>query len=99
MREELARAVTGGFTAAELAGAKSGLMQQRQQTRADDAALASGWTSYLYRNRTYEWSRQFEDKLMAVTLPQLNAAWRRAIDPKKLSVVMAGDEKKARPAP
>ncbi|QNA99240.1 pitrilysin family protein [Massilia sp. Se16.2.3] len=99
VREELARAVTGGFTAAELAGAKSGLMQQRQQTRADDAALASGWTSYLYRNRTYEWSRQFEDKLMAVTLPQLNAAWRRAIDPKKLSVVMAGDEKKARPAP
>ncbi|MDB5756064.1 MAG: pseudouridine synthase, partial [Massilia sp.] len=29
VREELARALKGGFTAAELAGAKSGLMQQR----------------------------------------------------------------------
>ncbi|KQQ86820.1 pitrilysin family protein [Massilia sp. Leaf139] len=95
IRAELARAVKDGFTAAELAGAKSGLMQQRLQTRADDGALAAGWTSYLYRDRTYEWSRQFEAKLMAVTLPQLNAAFRKAIDPAKLSVVMAGDQDKA----
>ena len=105
IRAELARAVKDGFTGAELAGAKSGLMQQRQQTRSDDGALAAGWTSYLYRDRTYEWSRQFEAKLMAVTLPQLNAAFRKAIDPSKLSVVMAGDQQKAnagakaRPAP
>ncbi|MFC5476606.1 M16 family metallopeptidase [Massilia suwonensis] len=99
IRAELARAVKDGFTAAELAGAKSGLMQQRQQTRSDDGALAAGWTSYLYRDRTYEWSRQFEAKLMAVTLPQLNAAFRKAIDPAKLSVVMAGDQSKAKPAP
>jgi zinc protease len=99
IRAELARAVKDGFTAAELAGARSGLMQQRQQTRADDGALAAGWTSYLYRDRTYEWSRQFEAKLMAVTLPQLNAAFRKAIDPAKLSVVMAGDQSKVKPAP
>ncbi|MFC5512138.1 M16 family metallopeptidase [Massilia jejuensis] len=96
VRAELARALKDGFTAVELAGAKSGLMQQRQQTRADDGALAAGWTSYLYRNRTYEWSRQFEAKLMAVTLAQLNAAFRKAIDPSTLSVVMAGDQDKAR---
>jgi len=99
IRAELARAVKDGFTATELAGAKSGLMQQRQQTRADDGALAAGWTSYLYRGRTYEWSRQFEAKLMSVTLPQLNAAFRKAIDPGKLSVVMAGDLDKVKPAP
>jgi zinc protease len=99
VREELARAVKDGFTEAELAGAKSGLMQQRLQNRADDGALAAGWTAYLYRNRTFEWSRQFEQKLMAVTLPELNAAFRRAIDPARLSVVMAGDQKKATPNP
>jgi zinc protease len=99
IRAELARAVKDGFTATELAGAKSGLLQQRQQTRSDDGALATGWTAYLYRGRTYEWSRQFEAKLMAVTLPQLNAAFRKAIDPAKLSVVMAGDQSKAKPAP
>ena len=99
IRAELARAVKDGFTAAEMAGAKSGLMQQRQQTRADDGALATGWTAYLYRGRTYDWSRQFEAKLMAVTLPQLNAAFRKAIDPAKLSVVMAGDQEKVKKTP
>ncbi len=96
VREELARAVKEGFSATELAGAKSGLMQQRLQTRANDGALATGWTSYLYRGRTYEWSRAFEAKLMAVTPAQLNAAFRKAIDPAKLSVVLAGDQDKAK---
>jgi zinc protease len=99
VREELARTLKGGFTAAELAGAKSGLMQQRVQNRADDSVVASGWTSYLYRGKTYEWSRDFERKLMAVTLPELNAAFRKAIDPARLSVVMAGDQRKATAAP
>jgi zinc protease len=95
VRDELARALKGGFTAAELAGAKSGLLQQRMQNRSEDPVLAAGWASYLYRGKTYEWSRQFEQKLAAVTLAQLNAAFRKAIDPAKLSVVMAGDQQKA----
>jgi zinc protease len=95
VRDELARALKDGFTAAELAGAKSGLMQQRVQNRSDDGVVASGWTSYLYRGRTFEWSRQFEAKLMAATLQQVNAAFRKAVDPGKLSVVMAGDQHKA----
>jgi zinc protease len=72
-------------------------MQQRVQSRADDGALAAGWTSYLYRGRTYEWSAEFEKRMMAVTLPQLNAAFRKAIDPARMSVVMAGDQTKLSP--
>jgi zinc protease len=74
-------------------------MQQRIQNRADDGALAAGWTSYLYRGRTFEWSAEFEKRLMAVTLPQLNAAFRKTVDPAKMSVVMAGDKAKAKAAP
>ena len=99
VREELARAAQRGFTQAELAGAKSGVLQQRMQNRAEDAVLAAGWTSYLYRGKTFDWSRQFEQRLAAVTLAQLNAAFRKAIDPAKLSVVMAGDQQKATTAP
>jgi zinc protease len=99
VREELARAVKDGFTQAELAGAKSGLMQQRIQNRSDDGVVAAGWTAYIYRGKTYEWSREFERKLMAVTLPQLNEAFRKTIDPARLSVVMAGDQRKAAAAP
>lgn len=103
VREEIARALKDGFTAAELAGAKSGLLQQRIQTRATDDGLASGWTNYLYLDRTFTWSADFEKRLAAVTLPQLNAAFRKAIDPARLSVVMAGDQSKmgtaTKPAP
>jgi zinc protease len=98
VREELASTLKGGFTQAELAGAKSGLMQQRLQNRAEDGVLAAGWAAYLYRGKTFEWSRQFEQRLLAVTLPELNAAFRKTIDPAKLTVVMAGDQKKAKPA-
>ena len=45
VREELARALKGGFTAAELAGAKSGLLQQRVQNRSEDPVLAAGWAA------------------------------------------------------
>lgn len=99
IRSELARAVKDGFTAEELAGAKSGLLQKRVQNRSQDRILASGWASFLYLGQTFEWSRQFERKLAAVTLPELNAAFRKAIDPARLSVVIAGDQSKASPRP
>jgi zinc protease len=98
VRAELARAVKDGFTAEELAGAKSGLMQQRLQQRADDGVLASQWASYLYRGKTFEWSAELERKLGAVTVPQLNAAFAKAIVPGKLTVVIAGDQAKAKAA-
>ncbi len=95
IRQELARALKDGFTAAEVAGAKSGMLQQRIQNRTQDGVLASGWTGYLYLGRTFAWSRDFEDKLQALTLAQVNAAFRKVIDPAKLSVVTAGDQAKA----
>jgi zinc protease len=42
IRQELERAVKDGFTAAELAGAKSGLLQQRVQNRSKDAQPVPG---------------------------------------------------------
>ncbi|MES3022658.1 MAG: pitrilysin family protein [Pseudomonadota bacterium] len=95
IRDELARAVRGGFSARELADAKSGLLQQRLQNRAQDAVLASGWANFLYLGQTFAFSREFERKLAAVTLAELNAAFRKAIDPAALSVVIAADSAKA----
>jgi zinc protease len=96
IRQELDRALKDGFTAAELAGAKSGLMQQRVQNRSKDNVLAAGWTRNLYLGRSYSWSKAYEDKLQAATLAQINAAFHKAVDPAKLSVVIAGDAAKAK---
>jgi len=95
IREELGRAVKQGFTAQELAQAKSGLLQQRVQNRSQDKVVAGGWTRNLYLNQTYSWSKDYEAKLQAATLEQVNAAFRQAVDPAKLTVVVVGDEKKA----
>lgn len=95
VREELQRALKNGFTAEEVARAKSGMLQQRTQTRAQDGALAYGWTTYLYLGRTYAWSKDYEDKISALSAEQVSAAFRKAIDPAKLTVVIAGDAKKA----
>ncbi|MYN08125.1 M16 family metallopeptidase [Pseudoduganella aquatica] len=96
IHEEVARALKDGFTAAEVAGAKSGMLQQRIQNRSQDNVLAGGWANFLYLNRTYAWSQAYEDKLKALTPAQVNAAFRKAVDLNKLSVVVAGDQAKAK---
>jgi zinc protease len=95
VREELQRILKNGFSAEEVARAKSGMLQQRTQTRAQDGALAYGWTTYLHLGRTYAWSKDYEDKIRALSADQVSAAFRKAIDPAKLTVVIAGDTKKA----
>ena len=90
-REELARALKDGFTTAELQAAKSGILQTRAQNRSQDRALASTWAEYLYLGRTFAFSKQFEDKVKALDIEQVNAALRKYIDPAKVSVVKAGD--------
>ena len=98
VRSELARVLKDGFSDEEIARAKSGLLQKRVQTRAQDGNLAAGWTTYLYLGRTYAWSKEFETKISALTTAQVNAAFRKAIDPAKLTVVMAGDAAKIKAA-
>jgi zinc protease len=97
VREELERLSQQGFSAEEVAGAQSALVQTNVLARTQDANLASGWIDYLYLGRTFAWGKGLEDKVRALTPEQVNAAWRRAIDPAKLSVVLAGDQAKLQP--
>ncbi len=90
-KEELARALKDGFTEEELKAAKSGFLQMRAQNRAQDGTLANAWTANLYLGRTFQFSKQIEDKVVALTLADVNAALRKHIDPAKISLVKAGD--------
>lgn len=95
-REELARALKEGFTEAEVASAKSGILQMRVQNRAQDGGLAAAWVANLHLGRTFDYSKQFEQKIMALTNTQVAEALRRHLDPAKLSVVKAGDFSKVK---
>jgi zinc protease len=96
IRQELERAVKNGFTAAEVAGAKSGLMQQRVQNRSKDDVVAGAWSHFRYLGRTFLWSKEYEAKLKALTAEQVSAAFRKHVDPAKLSVVIASDASKSK---
>ena len=94
-KDEVAKALANGFTAKELSDAKSGFLQQRLQSRAQDASVASRWLSYLYYGQTFARSQAFEDQVMALKPEDVVAAMRKYIDPAKITIVKAGDFAKA----
>ena len=95
IREELVRVIKDGFSAEEVARAKSGLKQQEVQSRSHDGTLAKTWTSNLYLQRSFAWSAGLEDKIDKLTTDQVNAAFRKWIDPAKMTVIIAGSDSKA----
>lgn len=90
-KEEIARMLKDGFTAEEVEAAKSGYLQSRQVSRAQDNELAGRLNSYLFFGRTLKWDADLDAKLRALTPEQINAAMRRHMDPTKITIIKAGD--------
>jgi zinc protease len=97
-KEEIARMLKDGFTAEEIETAKSGYLQSRQVSRAQDNELASRLNNYLFIGRTLQFDADLDAKLKALTPEQIVAAMRRYIDPTKITIIKAGDFAKASPA-
>ena len=94
-REEIDRALADGFTPDEVEAAKTGYLQSRGVSRAQDGSLAAMLSQSLYFGRTLEWDAAIEEKIATVTPDELLEAMRRHIDPDKISIIMAGDFAKA----
>jgi zinc protease len=91
VKEELERFVRDGITETELADAKKSIMQQRQTTRSQDAALAGAQVAFLRTGRTMAFMADSDAQLQALTLAQVNDAIKKYIDPSKFLNVYAGD--------
>jgi zinc protease len=92
-QEEYARALKDGFTAEEIAAAKSGYLQSQQVNRAQDNALAAKLSNYLFLNRTLLWDAEIEKKIQSLAPDQILAAMQRHFNALKVSIVKAGDFK------
>lgn len=92
-KEEIEKALKDGFTADEVKAAKSGWLQSRQVSRAQDNELVNRLRSYAYLGRTVSWDAELEKKVEALTTEQITAAMRRHLDLAKISIVKAGDFK------
>jgi len=97
LREELERALTDGFTEAELKDAKAGWLQSRQMARAQDGGLAQSLATWSYLGRTLAWDEALEKRVTALAPAEVQAAMRRHLDLAKLTVVTAGDFARAAP--
>ena len=87
----LAQAIKDGFAAEELENAKAGFLRSRAQARSQDGTVANNWTYNLYLDRTWAFSQEFEERVRALKVADVNAALRKYIDPSKMSVFKAGD--------
>ena len=89
--EELSRFLKDGITAEELADAKAGLLERYKVTRSQDNQIAGKLGSYLFFERNFNWDTEFEKKIAALTVEQVNAAMRKYLTPEKITFIKAGD--------
>ena len=93
VREELQKLAEHGITEAELARARNDLLQGWQQARNNDAALASQLLSLADQQRDWLALQRREQSLLALSVEQVNAIWRRLVRPDAFVVSTAGDYK------
>ncbi|MCX7174564.1 MAG: pitrilysin family protein [Proteobacteria bacterium] len=95
IREELARALKDGVTAAEVSAAIDSLIQARAQSRAQDERLAAQWNELMFVDRRYsDWEEKLDAAIKSVTAESANAALKKYVDADKLTVAIAADPAK-----
>jgi zinc protease len=93
-KEELERSLKDGFSAGEVADSQKSLLNFRRLARAQDASVAGQLVNNLYLSRRFALSQAVDDALAKLTPAEVNAAWRKYIEPGKLVLGWGGDFKK-----
>jgi zinc protease len=94
-REEIQKIYDSGFTAEEVAEAKSGWLQQQTVGRSQNRELARLLAARSDEGRTLEWDAKVEARASELTPEEIHAAFRRYVRPESISIVRAGDFAKA----
>ena len=92
-KEEAERSLKTGFAATEIEQAKAGLLNFRRLTRAQDGSLAAGLANNAYLGRNFLVAQKLDEAIAAATPEQINAAWRKYIEPQRFVSAVAGDFK------
>jgi zinc protease len=93
--DEIRHTVRDGFTAEEVAAAKKSLLEIQTVSRSQDQGLVRLLANRGRFDRTLQFDAQMESRIAALTAEQVSAAFRKHIDPAGLTIVEAGDFKKA----
>ena len=94
-KEEIEKVLKDGFLPAELDAAKKAWLQQRAVGRSQDGGLMGGLGANEFHGRTFAFQANMEKKVEALTLHDVNTAFRKVLSIEGLSFIKAGDFKKA----
>ena len=94
-KDELTKTLAEGFTAKVVTEAKKAFLDQRKVGRSQDQQLLRLISTREEYGRTLEWDTQMDAKLGALTVDQVNAAFKKHVDESGISIVKAGDFKAA----
>jgi zinc protease len=92
--EELKEFLDHGPSPTELSDAQKAYLEAQKVGRTGDAGIAGQITTNLHLGRTFAHSREVEKRIAALTPVDVQQAFRKYVDPKKLVIVRAGDFKK-----
>jgi zinc protease len=93
IKEELKRMTDSGVTAAELDRAKKDIAEGRRQSRADLGSLTQGVQILAEHGETWADAQRRDEAMAALTVEQVNAAWRKHVRPEAFVISTAGDFK------
>jgi zinc protease len=92
-KEEVAKVLATGFTAQEIAAAKSGILSDLTLHRSSDAELAGELAGHLFLGRDFTWDAGFEKAIESATPDAIHKAMQEFVVPDHLVTVKAGDFK------
>jgi zinc protease len=93
MMDELTRFLNDGVSADELEQAKKAYLQSMRVQRGNDGVLASQLATALYAGRTFAYYANLEDAISKLQPGDVQRAFHKALDPKTLVIIEAGDFK------
>lgn len=91
LREEINKALQSGFTEDELKKSVTSWLQQRQTYLGMDRQLVSMLTQYMKDGKDLSFYTDYENKVKALKLSEVNAALKKYISPDKITLIYAGD--------
>jgi zinc protease len=97
VRDELELTLREGFTGPEFKAFQDGLLLERRIDRAQDESLSHRLADNLYLGRTMAFSGEIDRKLGTLTPEEVQAVFRKYVDPAKFVTVVAGDFAKKKP--
>ncbi len=96
LKQEVDKAIKGGFTADELSKSKNSWIEQNKTTLGSNENLAGILNFYMLTERDLTEYTKFQEKIDALSLDAVNAALRKHFDKSKLVMVYGGDFEKGK---